>query len=118
MFFFGLRAESARAEENKHRGTEVTEKGCDLCLRALCVSNGLTKTWFCQAISRNYGISVVIESASLPISASMPTVFMHLGQCRGNIFGLCGIETPRRAAIIYAGKKHALRDKEIEVHSN
>ena len=36
--------ESARAEEKNHRGTEGTEKGCDLCL---CVLNVLTKTWFC-----------------------------------------------------------------------
>ena len=37
-FFGGALAESARAEEKKHRGTEGTEKGCDLCLRALRAS--------------------------------------------------------------------------------
>ena len=36
--FWGSLAESARAEEKNHRGTEGTEKGCDLCLRALCAS--------------------------------------------------------------------------------
>ena len=37
-FFWGSLAERARAEEKEHRGTEGTEKGYDLCLRALCAS--------------------------------------------------------------------------------
>ena len=36
--FSGPLTERARAEEEKHRGTEVTENGGDLCLRALCAS--------------------------------------------------------------------------------
>ena len=38
MVFWGSLAQSARAEEKNHRGTEGTEKECDLCLRALCAS--------------------------------------------------------------------------------
>ena len=37
LFLVSL-AERARAEEKNHRGTEGTEKVCDLCLRALCAS--------------------------------------------------------------------------------
>ena len=37
-FFWGALAESARVEEKNHRGTEGTEKGGDLCLRARCAS--------------------------------------------------------------------------------
>ena len=35
LVFSGSLAESARAEEKNHKGTEGTEKGCDLCLRDL-----------------------------------------------------------------------------------
>ena len=45
--FWGALAESARAEGKNHRGTEGTEKACDLCLRALSGSNVLTEKWFC-----------------------------------------------------------------------
>ena len=34
----GPLAKRARAEEKNHRGTEGTEKGCDLCLRARCAA--------------------------------------------------------------------------------
>ena len=38
VFFGASRQVMARAEEKNHRGTEVTEKGQDLYLRALCAS--------------------------------------------------------------------------------
>ena len=38
LVFLGSLAESACAEEKKHRGTEGTEKGCDLFLRTLGAS--------------------------------------------------------------------------------
>ena len=42
--FWGALAEGAHAEEKNHRGTEGTEKGGDLCLRAS------VPLWFCGSV--------------------------------------------------------------------